>query len=114
MVKHIILWKIKEEKTEEEKVEIKANVKKGLEGLQGQIPGLVSIHVQTDSLASSTADLMLNSSFESEEALKNYAVHPAHVAVANSAVRPNMEKGRESTNMAFIKNYVGACHSYNF
>lgn len=91
MVKHIILWKIKEEKTEEEKVEIKANVKKGLEGLQGQIPGLVSIHVQTDSLASSTADLMLNSSFESEEALKNYAVHPAHVAVANSAVRPNME-----------------------
>ena len=34
---------------------------------------------------------MLNSSFESEEALKNYAVHPAHVAVANSAVRPNME-----------------------
>mgnify|MGYP000798755352 CR=1 FL=1 len=78
-------------KTEEEKAEIKANVKKGLEGLQGQIPGLVSIHVQTDSLASSTADLMLNSSFESEEALKNYAVHPAHVAVANSAVRPNME-----------------------
>ncbi|MBQ1393716.1 MAG: Dabb family protein, partial [Lachnospiraceae bacterium] len=39
MVKHIILWKIKEDTSEEEKKRIKANVKKGLEGLQGQIPG---------------------------------------------------------------------------
>ena len=91
MVKHIILWKIKEDTSEEEKKRIKANVKKGLEGLQGQIPGLVSIHVQTESLESSTADLMLASCFESAEALKGYAVHPAHVAVADSAVRPNME-----------------------
>ena len=59
--------------------------------MQGQIPGLVSIHVQTESLESSTADLMLDSCFESAEALKGYAVHPAHVAVADSAVRPNME-----------------------
>ena len=34
---------------------------------------------------------MLDSCFESAEALKGYAVHPAHVAVADSAVRPNME-----------------------
>lgn len=91
MVKHIILWKIKEEKTEKEKEEIKANVKKGLEGLAGQIPGLLEIKVQTESLESSTADLMLDSSFENTEALKGYATHPAHVAVADSAVRPNME-----------------------
>ncbi len=91
MVKHIILWKIKEEKTVEEKQKIKENVKKGLEGLAGQIPGLLEIKVQTESLESSTADLMLDSSFESEEALKGYSVHPAHVAVANEAVRPNME-----------------------
>ena len=91
MVKHIILWKIKEEKTEKEKEEIKANVKKGLEGLAGQIPGLLEIKVQTESLESSTADLMLDSSFENPESLKEYATHPAHVAVADSAVRPNME-----------------------
>lgn len=91
MVKHIILWKIKEEKTAEEKEQIKANVKKGLEGLKGQIPGLLEIKVQTESLDSSTADLMLDSSFESQEALKGYSVHPAHVVVADGAVRPNME-----------------------
>lgn len=91
MIKHVILWKIKEEKSAKEKEEIKANVKKGLEGLAGQIPGLLEIKVQTESLESSTADLMLNSSFENQEALKSYASHPAHVAVADSAVRPNME-----------------------
>jgi hypothetical protein len=31
---------------------------------------------------------MLDSSFESEDALKNYAVHPLHVAVADEKVRP--------------------------
>ena len=91
MIKHVILWKIKEGKSAKEKEEIKANVKKGLEGLAGQIPGLLEIKVQTESLESSTADLMLNSSFENQEALKSYASHPAHVAVADSAVRPNME-----------------------
>lgn len=91
MVRHIILWKIKEEKTEEEKKKIKAGVKAGLEGLAGQIPGLVEIKVQTESLSSSNADVMLDSTFESEEALKNYASHPAHVAVADQNVRPFME-----------------------
>lgn len=88
MVKHIILWKLKEEFSPEEKKKIKAGIKEGLEGLAGQIPGLLDIRVQTESLASSNADVMLDSSFESEEALKAYAVHPAHVAVADGKVRP--------------------------
>lgn len=91
MVKHVILWKIKADKTEEEKAAIKAAVKAGLEGLMGQIDGLTKIHVQTDCLATSTADVMLDSEFVSAEALKAYSTHPAHVAVADSAVRPNME-----------------------
>lgn len=31
---------------------------------------------------------MLDSTLESEEALKGYAVHPEHVAVASTKVRP--------------------------
>lgn len=88
MVKHVILWKLKEELTEEEKVAIKAGIKEGLEGLKGKIPGLLEITVYTEGLASSNADLMLDSVFESEETLKNYAVHPEHVLVANGKVRP--------------------------
>jgi hypothetical protein len=88
MVKHVILWILKEEYSAAEKQKIKEEIKAGLEGLKGQIPGLLEIQVNIDGLASSNADLMLDSSFESEEALKGYAVHPAHVAVADGKVRP--------------------------
>lgn len=88
MVKHVILWKLKEEFTEEEKRAIKAGIKEGLEGLQGQIPGLLSIKVNTEPLASSNCDVMLDSLFVDEAALNGYSVHPAHVSVAIGKVRP--------------------------
>ena len=88
MVKHVILWQLKEELSDAEKAAVKAGIKAGLEGLAGQIPGLVEIHVNINALPSSNADLMLDTTFESAEALKGYSTHPAHVAVANSKVRP--------------------------
>ena len=88
MVKHIILWTLKADLPNEEKAEIKKGIKEGLEGLSGKIPGLIDIKVYTDGLASSTADLMIDSTFENEEALKAYSVHPLHVDVANNKVRP--------------------------
>ena len=88
MVKHVILWKLKEELSVEEKAAVKAGIKGGLEGLLGVVPGLLEIHVYTEGLASSNADVMLDSSFTDEAALKGYAVHPAHVEVANTKVRP--------------------------
>ncbi len=91
MVKHVILWQLKDELTTEEKVAAKAEIKAGLEGLAGQIPGLVSIKVHTEGLESSNADLMLDSAFEDEESLKGYAVHPDHVAVATGTVRPKVK-----------------------
>lgn len=91
MVKHIILWKIADGRSEEEKQKIKEGVKAGLEGLKGRIPGLLDIRVQIDPLDTSNADIMLDSSFVSEEALKAYAVHPEHVKVADENVRPFMD-----------------------
>ena len=87
MTRHIILWTLKE-MPEAEKARVKAEIKAGLESLAGQIPGLVSIRVETRRLPSSNADLMLDSSFESPAALAAYATHPAHVAVADGKVRP--------------------------
>ena len=88
MVKHIILWQLKDELQGAEKDAVKQGIKEGLEGLQGVIPGLLEIKVNTNGLSSSNADVMLDSSFESEDALKAYAVHPAHVKVADEKVRP--------------------------
>src|SRR5574344_1851397 len=89
MVKHIILWTLKSELSESEKESVKAGIKEGLEELVGKVPGLVDVTVHIDGrLASSNADVMLDCTLESEEALKAYAVHPAHVEVANTRVRP--------------------------
>ena len=89
MVRHVIVWKLKEEFSDEEKQAVKAGIKEGLESLKGKIPGLLHIRVYTEGMSGSTADLMLDSEFESMEALKAYSVHPEHVAVADGKVRPN-------------------------
>lgn len=88
MVKHVILWTLKEEYSIEEKENIKAGIKEGLEGLSGKITGLIDIKVNISPLASSNCDLMLDSSFEDEASLKAYATNPLHVEVANTKVRP--------------------------
>ncbi len=89
MVKHIILWNLNDKYTDEEKDNIKRGIKDSLEGLLGKIPGLIDIKVNINGLSSSTADLMLDSTFESEDALKNYSTHPLHVAAADGFVRPH-------------------------
>lgn len=88
MVKHVILWKLDSKLTEVQREEVKQNIKNGLEALTGRIPGLLDIKVNINPLPTSNVDLMLDSSFESFEALKAYSVHPAHVAVADNLVRP--------------------------
>lgn len=89
MVKHVILWTLDPGLSDEEKSSVKAGIKAGLEGLAGKVPGLIDIKVHIDGrLSSSNADVMLDSTLEDEDALKAYATHPAHVAVANTKVRP--------------------------
>lgn len=89
MVRHVILWKLNEELSAAEKQSVKEGIKSGLEGLLGKVPGLVEIKVHIDGrLDSSNADVMLDSVLVSPEALKVYAQHPEHLAIANGKVRP--------------------------
>lgn len=89
MVKHIILWKLKDNL--EDPNLVKKEIKEGLEGLVGVIPGLVELHVIVEHISSSNSDLMLDSTFSDENALKVYANHPAHLEIANTYVRPRVE-----------------------
>ncbi len=88
MVKHIILWTLNPELNEIEKAKVKEHIKLALEGLTGKIAGLKEIKVNINPMTSSNTELMLDSLFENEEALKGYSTHPLHVAVANKYVRP--------------------------
>ena len=91
MTKHVILWTLKSEYSIDEKQNIKENAKKAIEALVGKVPGLVSIKLNITPLASSNADMMLDATLESKEALKGYQVHPDHVAAANGFIRPFTE-----------------------
>ncbi|SFU31945.1 Dabb family protein [Butyrivibrio sp. M55] len=88
MVKHVIIWTLKPELDSEDRAIVIPRIKEHLEALKGVIPGIVELKVYTDGLASSNTDIMLDSTFENEEALKNYATHPEHVKVASRYVRP--------------------------
>lgn len=88
MVKHVIIWNLKEGYTAEEKEAIKKEIKESIESLNGKIPGLINVSVNVNPLPSSSGEVILDSSFENEEALKGYAIHPDHVEVANTKVRP--------------------------
>lgn len=88
MVKHIIIWDIKEEYSAEKKAEVKAAIKESLESLNGKIEGMTELKVITDILGSSNGDVMLDSVFTDENALKGYQTNPLHVAAAQ-VVRDN-------------------------
>ena len=82
MVKHFIIWKLKDTFTEEEKATARAEAKRRLESLNGKIDGMISIKVHIDRLSTSTGDMMLESYFEDEAALAGYQKNPLHLEAA--------------------------------
>ena len=91
MLKHIIAWKLRSDLSDAEKKEAAQRIKEGLEGLRGKIPGMLEIHVHIQPLSTSNTDLLLDSVFEDEAALKVYAEHPLHVYVKENITQPAVE-----------------------
>ena len=73
MVKHIVVYKLKEDVDKTQAVKIIASV---LEPLVGKIPGLLHMEIRQ---AFQGMDYALYSEFESKQALADYAVHPLHI-----------------------------------
>ena len=73
MVKHIVLYTLKEDVNKDDAVKLIASV---LEPLVGKIPGLQHMEIRR---AFNGMDYALYSEFESREALTNYATHPLHL-----------------------------------
>lgn len=88
MVHHIVMWKFKPEIDEEQKPELKRAMKENLEGLVGKVPGLLIAEFVEEPLPSSTHDMALVTTLEKAEDVAVYGSHPAHVAVADTYVRP--------------------------
>jgi len=88
MVRHIVAWNYAEGFSDEDNRKNALNMKRELEALKNLIPEIVTIELNIRPLASSDADLLLDSVFENEEALNSYVVHPEHVRVGTNYVKP--------------------------
>ncbi len=83
MVRHLVVWTFDDEKLpRENRAAYAKKIKTALEGLINRIDGLMISTVYTEVLPGSDGDIMLDSLFESEEALKAYQVHPEHLKAA--------------------------------
>ena len=76
MYTHIVLWKIGKEPKED----IRAELKKRLEELENQIPGIVSMEIGFGDNPNGF-DVCLNSVFFDKAAHDSYQTHPAHILV---------------------------------
>ena len=94
MIKHMIIWKLKDSLSD--KAKVKAEIKAALEGLLGKIDGLVEMHILTEGFPSSSGDLMMDSLFTDKAALDAYQENPLHKEIATGLVRPAVD-----TRMAF-------------
>jgi len=74
MVKHIVMWRLKNKADA-------AQVKQQLEGMKGRIEGLLALEVGLNFAESSPVDIALYSEFKDRAALESYVDHPVHVPV---------------------------------
>lgn len=79
MIRHIVLFKIKEFSSDEEKNQALADVLLNFRSLVGEIPQIRDYHVKPDIVGGNASfDVIIDSSFDSIEDLKAYQAHPAH------------------------------------
>lgn len=90
MVKHMIVWKLKDELAD--KAKTAADIKTALEELVGKIDGLLEMHIVTNGFPCSSGDILMDSSFADYQALESYQKHPLHQEIANGLVRPSVSQ----------------------
>jgi len=84
MIKHIVLWRLKDTAHGNDKATNARLIKEQLEALRGRIPGLLRLEVGCDFIhADTSSDLALYSEMESRAALEAYQAHPLHKAVGS-------------------------------
>ncbi len=82
MIKHIVMWTLKDQAEGHSKAENLVTMKALLEALPSLVPGVVELEVAVNPFAAIPAtDIVLYTVFASKEDLKAYAVHPEHVKV---------------------------------
>ena len=80
MVKHIVLFNLKDELPEAEKLIVMNKFKEAIEALPAVIPVIRKIEVGLNTNPGETWHIALYSEFDNLDDVKFYATHPLHVA----------------------------------
>lgn len=81
MIKHIVMWQLKEEAEGKTKEDNALLIKEKLESLRGRIEGLQHIEVGVDFLGGTNFDVVLYAELKDRKSLNTYQEHPLHQAV---------------------------------
>lgn len=82
MIKHIVMWRLKDSAHGNDKATNARLIKEKLEALAGRIPELKRIEVGIDFSATEMSDdVVLYSEFADRTGLDTYQAHPEHQAV---------------------------------
>lgn len=82
MLKHIVIWTLKDHAEGADKASNLAKAKALLEACRDLVPGQRRFEVATDAAGlGCTADLVLYSEYDDAAALQAYQAHPTHVAL---------------------------------
>jgi quinol monooxygenase YgiN len=93
VVKHIVIWRLKDSAAGRSKSDNAGLIKEKLESLRGKIPGLLYLEVGLDfGQSENSGDVVLLSEFESRAALDAYQVHPLHKAVMPFVLEARSER----------------------
>ena len=84
MLRHVVMWKVKEEALGMKKPALLTEFKKKLEGLVGLVPEIRSLQVSLNTVPGEFAsDIVLVSDFDDAAALKRYTENPDHLKVVD-------------------------------
>lgn len=82
MIKHIVMWKLKDEAEGKDRLANAREMKRRLDACAGIVPGMLAFEVTLAQPGlEATYDVVLYSEFEDKAALEAYVVHPTHKAV---------------------------------
>lgn len=88
MIRHIVMFKLKEFATPADKLAKMQEIKAGLEALINKIDILRMIRVDFNANPEETWDLILTTELDSLDDVSVYANHPEHVAVSKGLIGP--------------------------
>jgi hypothetical protein len=94
MIRHIVMWKLKEHADGATRAENAQKLKAKLEACRGIVPGILRLEAGVAAAGlESTYDVVLDADFADKAALDAYQVHPTHEGLKTfvAAVRESRE-----------------------